>query len=119
MRGERCKFKHPAVCQNVKDFGLCQVRECDLTHQLVCRNFWITGFCTRSNYCGFIHPKKTQQRVQMDHPDIIEQRAQIDNGHRNVRNRGHNQNRRDYQQNQNYASNGYRNNRNNSYNYQN
>merc|ERR1711888_109838 len=86
MRGERCKYKHPAVCQNVKDFGLCQSRECDLTHQLVCINFWITGSCARSDYCGFIHPKIIQQRVQMD------------NRRRNVRNKGHNQNRRDHQQ---------------------
>merc|ERR1712215_226419 len=107
MRGERCKYKHPAVCQNVKDFGLCHSRECDLTHQLVCRNFWITGSCARSDYCGFIHPKIIQQRVQMD------------NRRRNVRNKGHNQNRRDHQQKQSRTGYRDRNNKENSFNYQN
>ena len=107
MRGGNCKYGHPAVCQNIEDFGLCNVRGCDLIHQLVCRSFWIKGFCTRSNYCGFIHP------------NIIEQRAQTDNGHRNVRNRGHNQNRRNYQQNQNRTGYRHRNNKENSYNYEN
>ena len=48
----------------------------------------------------------------------MDQRAQTGNGYRNVRNRGHNRNRHDYQQNQKHTSYGYRNNRNNSSNYQ-
>ena len=106
MRGENCRYGHPTVCQNARNFGLCKVRGCDLIHKQVCRSFWIKGFCTRSNCC-FIHPA------------IIEQRVQTENGHRNVRNRGHNRDRRDYQQNQKHTSYVYRNNRNNIHNYQN
>ena len=105
MRGADCRYGHPTVCQNIKDFGLCKVGKCDLIHQQVCRSFWIKGFCTRSN-CGFIHPAK------------MEQRAQTENGHRNVRNRGHNRNRCNYQQNRKNTSYGDRNNRNTCYNYQ-
>ena len=79
-RGAECMYMHPTVCKNVEEFGLCEGK-CDQIHQLVCKSFWLKGFCTRQP-CGFIHPTK------------------IWNGDGNAENRGHNQDRNDYQQHQ-------------------
>ena len=43
MRGAECKYRHPNVCQNIEEFGLCKGK-CDLIHQLVCKSFWFKGF---------------------------------------------------------------------------
>ena len=108
MRRAECKYRHPNVCQNIEEFGLCKGK-CDLIHQLVCKSFWFKGFCTRQ-ICGFIHPTK------------IDQRAHIGNGYGNAENRGHNRNRNrnrnDYQQHQGHTSFGNRHNRNNRRDYQ-
>ena len=99
MRRTECKYRHPNVCKNIEEFGLCEGK-CELIHQTVCKSFWFKGFCTRQD-CGFIHPKK------------VGQRAHTGNGYGNAGNRGHNQNGRDYQQYQGRTSYGNRTNRTN------
>ena len=104
MHRTECKYRHPNVCKNIEEFGLCEGK-CDLIHQTVCKSFWFKGFCTRQ-ICGFIHPTKMGQR------------AHTGNGYGNAGNRGHNRNRRDYQQYQGNTSYENRNNRNNRRDYQ-
>ena len=63
MRGRKCKFRHPKICQKLIDHGLgeyeCNGKDCSAFHPNVCTSSLLNKHCDK---CGKFHVRGTIRR---------------------------------------------------------